>query len=418
MKVLLSALACEPGKGSEPEVGYRTMLAVAFQHDVWVLTLSDTLPVLERALEGSPYADRIHLHGIDFGISSEAFDQQTAFEYHRRYDRWQQAAGEVALQLDRAVDFDLVHHVTLSAYWTRTGVAVVPKPLVWGPIGGGVRTPLLLLPKLGARGIAEESVRFLVRRLLGRLPHVRRPQETSAVVLAQNEATAHMWHRRQDIRVVSNGTSVVIDTRPQAPVRRREILFVGRLIPWKSPMLALRAFRHMKEGDAVLVFYGKGQERGRLERAARAWGLANRVRFMGWRPRAEVLEALATSSALVHPAVHEEAGLSVAEALSLGTPAVCLEHGGPPMLAAQWPRTPSILVRPARPRATARRIAAALDHFVSTPAPIPEGPIAPRSSFQGALLRAYDVAMKAAPGVTATGSPVPPLGPAGKITAR
>ena len=36
MKVLLSALACEPGKGSELEVGFQTMLAAASKHDVWV----------------------------------------------------------------------------------------------------------------------------------------------------------------------------------------------------------------------------------------------------------------------------------------------------------------------------------------------------------------------------------------------
>jgi hypothetical protein len=86
LRVLLSALACEPGRGTEPEVGYRTMLAVASQNEVWVLTLADKLPLLKRALERSPFAGRIHLYGVDFGISSEAFDRQTRFEYHRHYD--------------------------------------------------------------------------------------------------------------------------------------------------------------------------------------------------------------------------------------------------------------------------------------------------------------------------------------------
>jgi hypothetical protein len=33
MKVLVSALACEPDRGSEPEVGFRTMLAAAADNE-------------------------------------------------------------------------------------------------------------------------------------------------------------------------------------------------------------------------------------------------------------------------------------------------------------------------------------------------------------------------------------------------
>ena len=38
MKVLMSAYACEPGKGSEPAVGWNWALQAARRHEVWVLT--------------------------------------------------------------------------------------------------------------------------------------------------------------------------------------------------------------------------------------------------------------------------------------------------------------------------------------------------------------------------------------------
>ena len=50
MKILMSALACEPGKGSELEVGFRALLAAASQHEVWVLTNSATIPTVRRAI--------------------------------------------------------------------------------------------------------------------------------------------------------------------------------------------------------------------------------------------------------------------------------------------------------------------------------------------------------------------------------
>ena len=38
MKVLLSAYSCDPGKGSEPGVGWNSVLQAARFHSVWVLT--------------------------------------------------------------------------------------------------------------------------------------------------------------------------------------------------------------------------------------------------------------------------------------------------------------------------------------------------------------------------------------------
>ena len=131
MKILMSALACEPGKGSELEVGFRAVLAAAEMHEVWVLTNSATVPVVRSALEGRSCAERVHLEGIYFEVDNELYPRLTAPGFHRYYDRWQRRAAVRAAELDREIDFDVVHHVTLAAHWTRTGVTAVDKPLVW-----------------------------------------------------------------------------------------------------------------------------------------------------------------------------------------------------------------------------------------------------------------------------------------------
>ena len=82
MKILMSALACEPGKGSELEVGFQAMLAAARQHDVWVLTNKDTLPAVARAIDDRPERERIHLEGIDFGVGAEGMNLLTIPGFH------------------------------------------------------------------------------------------------------------------------------------------------------------------------------------------------------------------------------------------------------------------------------------------------------------------------------------------------
>ena len=390
MRVLLSALACEPGKGSEPEVGYRAALAAAQRHDVWVLTDDASVGPLQAALADEPDGARIRVHGIPFAVAE--FGRSTAgvlaFQWH--YNRWQRKVARVSAELDAEIDFDVVHHVTLASYWTRAGVAAVDKPLVWGPIGGGVEPPLGLLFQLGPAGLAEHALRFAGRLLTARLPFARQPAERAAVVFAQNPATAKRLRARGDVRLLSNATSVGMADLPARRATEPRLMFVGRLVGWKGPLLALRALRHLNDSSATLHFYGSGPERGRLERRAEQWGLTKRVNFWGWVPRDVVLDHLAGASALVHPALHEEAGLCIAEALIMGVPVVCLAHGGPVEVIRQWPQRTARLIRPQTVDATVRDIAAALDDLLATtPSALPV-PMAPETSFAQQLLLAYD----------------------------
>lgn len=76
---------------------------------------------------------------------------------------------------------------------------------------------------------------------------------------------------------------------------------------------------------------GRGSEpRGGIEIRV---GVLDRVHFHGWRPRMEVVKAIAQADALLFPSLHDAAGWVVAEAVSLGTPVVCLDRGGPALLA-------------------------------------------------------------------------------------
>src|SRR4029434_2355134 len=117
MKILMSALACEPGKGSELEVGFRAMLAAASLHEVLVLKNKDYITGVPRGMHGRPESPRIHLEAIEFGVDAEGIDLLTIPGFHFYYDRWQRRAAARAVELDRHIDFDVVHHATLAAFW-------------------------------------------------------------------------------------------------------------------------------------------------------------------------------------------------------------------------------------------------------------------------------------------------------------
>lgn len=389
MKVLLSAYACLPGLGSEPAVGWETLRAAARCHDVWLLTQPPMARAVTRALQGSPLAERVTVVPVEPPAAPRGRGLAGLLREQWRHDRWQRRAARVAVALDRAVDVDVVHHVTLAAYWMRTGVAAVPKPLVWGPVGGGVQPPLGLLAQTGVRGVAEDALRAVVRAAGGATAR-RRTAPRAAVTLVQNAATARLLRGVGEVRVLCNALAVPLPAVAPSGPRRRDVVVVGRLIGWKGVRLAVRAFRHVSHPDAVLRLFGEGPEHAAVLRAARRWGVADRVVVEGTVPRARLLDEVARAGALLHPALHEEGGMAVAEALALRTPVVCLRHGGPAALVEQWPDSPARLVVPTRPEETARALAAALDDVLADPGPVADAPVPPKTSYADAVLDAYE----------------------------
>lgn len=368
MKILLSAYACDPYAGSEPAVGFGSLKAAASRHEVWLLTRDNNVPALREWLRDAGLNQRVHLVGLDIPGSALARKRKGLISLHRYYDLWQQAASQKGRELHATVGFDVVHHATFASYWTRTGVASVPAPLVWGPVGGGVRTPAGLLTTLGTRGLLEEAARTIGRRL-GAIRHgAKRTAARAAVTLVQNRETARRLEGfGRSIHVVPNATVVRETPRELAATRTAEVFLVGRLVPLKGSVLAVRAFRYVEHPTASLVVVGDGPDRERIRRAAIRWGVAERVHLEGRLPRGELLDRIARCGVLFHPSLHDESPLTVAEALGLGTPVVCLDWGGPAVLTSLWPSTPSTLVAPTTPDDTARRLAAAIDDHLTHP---------------------------------------------------
>jgi glycosyltransferase involved in cell wall biosynthesis len=69
-----------------------------------------------------------------------------------------------------------------------------------------------------------------------------------------------------------------------------------------------------------------------MDLAARL-GVADRLEFRGPLPRRELLTAVHWADAMLAPSFHDSGPWSVGEAASLGCPVVCLDAGGPSLMA-------------------------------------------------------------------------------------
>jgi glycosyltransferase involved in cell wall biosynthesis len=118
---------------------------------------------------------------------------------------------------------------------------------------------------------------------------------------------------------------------PPDPSGLRTALFIARLAPWKGLLLAVRSLVHAPSWR--LVVFGEGRDQADAIELAQRLGVAGRLEFRGSRPRREVLTAMHWADAVLAPTFHVSGPWSVGEASALGCPVVCLDVGGPALMA-------------------------------------------------------------------------------------
>jgi glycosyltransferase involved in cell wall biosynthesis len=134
------------------------------------------------------------------------------------------------------------------------------------------------------------------------------------------------------VDVLPNPAPAVPELRPREELQRElglngaTLAFAGRLTAQKSLARALEA---IAGADNVrLVIAGEGPDRAALETRARELGLGERVRFLGPRPRRQVVELFRAADAAILTSSWENFPHTVVEALAVGTPVLALEAGG------------------------------------------------------------------------------------------
>ncbi|MFB2894069.1 glycosyltransferase [Aerosakkonemataceae cyanobacterium BLCC-F50] len=335
MKVLLSAYACEPGRGTELGVGWNTAWEIAKSHEVWVLTRPDDgREAIEATLARTPNPN---LHFVYFTLpilgGMWRFGS-IAFLIH--YYLWQVQAYFVARDLHQKIGFDVAHHVTFVRHSTPSFLVFLPIPFIWGPVGGGESAPAPFWRDFSFKNKVYEVLRSFARWVGERDPFARLTAQRSRVVRVTTEDTA--------VRVRAMGATNV-EVFPEASLTQEEIdrlikcgttnpsatrfISMGRLLHWKGFHLGLRAFAAAKLPDAEYWVLGDGPERQRLENLVKELGIEQQVKFWNRLPRDQALEKLGSSTALVHPSLHDSGGWVCLEAMAAGRPVICLDLGGP-----------------------------------------------------------------------------------------
>ena len=332
-RVLLSAFACEPYKGSEPEVGWQWAMQISRFHDVTVLTRQQYRAPVEKVLQTFP-PDRPKPEFIYFDLPVWAHRLgKGSVGLRTYYVLWQKKAHGVISRIHREKPFDVMHHVTIATFRYPTAIWGHGVPSIWGPIGGIESSPTQLFPWEHPTSLAVEALRNL-NNWIQSAPFAKLPKRAAASTktlvstLEMQKALAKFGFASRltpTIGLETEKLSYQSHRQSEGPLK---LLFVGKLIGLKGIDLALRALK-ASGTNATFTLIGTGNYQATAERTVKKLGLGARVAFLGQLPREKVLKIYGEFDALLFPSLHDTGGFSVIEAMFNELPVICLDCAGP-----------------------------------------------------------------------------------------
>lgn len=335
LKVLVEAYTCAPNRGSEPGLGWHVVAGLAEKNDVYVIVEEGKWrKEIEMYCAAHPQETR-HLHFRY--IMRERYPLLRKIwppSYYWTYRRWLRQSYEIACQWDNEENFDLVHHVTMAGFRAPGYLWRLPKPFVWGPIGGLNNTAYSLLPCLGLKG----ALFFLGRNLLNWRDKylnrdVRRAARAAKVILSSTEQgvedVRQIWHHDAEYFCELGVSSDEAQAEPLphlvgTPMR---MVWVGLLTVRKALPLLLRALNQCPIPIELHVV-GDGEMRRKWEKSAAACDPIHHIIFHGQVSHAKVQDIIRNCHVACITSVRDDTSSVTFEYLQHGLPVIALHHCG------------------------------------------------------------------------------------------
>jgi glycosyltransferase involved in cell wall biosynthesis len=221
-------------------------------------------------------------------------------------------------RLDAREQFDVAHQFNPVFAGLSLGLVGIDIPLVLGPYVAHWPSP--------RQSPAAARTRHGLNALQQRF--------ASAILISGAAARSRVVSRRvaaTNVYAVPYGVDLEMFPHTPLPEGDPAILFMAGFGIKKGVLVLLRAFERVaaQVGNARLVIAGDGPERDAVKAVAAQSAYADRIRFLGAVPRADVPQVFAECTVYCLPSLGEPYGMTLVEAMTTGRPVVATGVGGP-----------------------------------------------------------------------------------------
>lgn len=236
----------------------------------------------------------------------------------------------------QSIDNIVVHYLTpISPVAFRLPVKGVKSIL--GPINGSISYP----PGFAARQAKSkqiiDSLHMPIQYALRFLLNEKNKFDTILVSGGERTRRSLAWAGASDQKIVDVVDSGVnIEYGAAAPIHHKELntrfICSGRFVDYKGIDLAIKAVARSAR-NVTLDIYGAGEKENDWRALVEDLDLSSNVHFLGWCTHDELMKRMLQYRGYLFPTLAEANGIVMQEAMMIGLPVVCLNWGGPQLLA-------------------------------------------------------------------------------------
>jgi glycosyltransferase involved in cell wall biosynthesis len=334
-KVLISAFACIPDRGSEEGNGWFYSSLVSKQgYQVWCLTRDIGKAEIERKLKQCPHPNLTFVY-VDVPRWVASISQWGLVGMHFHYIYWQWSTLQVALKLNKKHQFDLVHHVSYTSLQLGSFLYKLNRPFIYGPVGGGQEAPQTMRRYFKEHWAKEKMRSWVSWVMLHFNPGCYQSVRQADYVLAWNEDTRRMINalgRTEGVDMEFGGVGQQFI--PSTPIYRSsrntmELVWVGRLMPRKALELSLHGFSKVNARLPIhLTIVGDGEMGQYVPEYLKNYELENRVTWVGKVNYEQVKEYYRKADVFLFTSLRDTGPAQLMEAMAYSLPVVTLDlHG-------------------------------------------------------------------------------------------
>ena len=336
-KILISAYACSPNKGSEPGMGWNFVMALSKFHELHVIVEKKKWekPINTFFKLNPKLKNNIFFYFIE-KKRNKWLRKIWPPSYYYFYKIWQKKAYNFALELDKKENFDLIHQLNMVGYREPGFLWKIKKPFVWGPIGGLDNSPWSFLPSLGVKGFIfytfRNAINLYQRNFLHRPKNVAKRKNTYLIAATPNtqKLINKLWgceslvmcevgQEKAKVKIMPNERNLKIE-----PLK---IVWSGVHVSRKNLPLLFNALKKIKFPFELHIL-GDGEMTNYWKKTARKSHLNNNCIWYGWTERQEAINIMCKGHVFCITSISDLTSTVSLEALSCGLPVVCLDHCG------------------------------------------------------------------------------------------
>ncbi len=333
MKVLLSAYACEPSRGSEPGVGWNWAIEIEkLGHQVWVITRSNNKAIIEEHWRNNSKPENLNFIYYDVP-KLLSWWKKGARGVRLYYFFWQIGAYCKAKKSHKLNRFDIVHHITFGVVRQPSFMGALGIPFILGPLGGGERAPIALRKGYPFRGKVLDCIRDFMNLLIAIDPLMNYTFSKACKIYVKTPESKNViprsFHIKTEVSIEIGINSHLSEFPVKHMSNKVKLLYVGRFVYWKGAHLALRAFLMARVTLPYLhlTMVGNGPEECQLKKIVD--NQVDSIDWISWVDQSELSKIYDNHDGLLFPSLHDSSGNVLLESMAKGLPVICLNMGGP-----------------------------------------------------------------------------------------